>query len=140
MDNAHKCTARIHICAFTRQYASAHVKTFQYSFVQVIYSSVGLKSRVRTRGHLGAKAESLRLQRRRSKDSSTCLLLQVVAMPFTPSSFLFLVVRPGAPSSVLAPIQFVSNSPFFLSVCPSFDERHLKETKRDTEDELKWDE
>ena len=24
-------------------------------------------------------------------------------MPFAPSSFLFLVVRPGAPSSVLAP-------------------------------------
>ena len=25
-------------------------------------------------------------------------------MPFVPSSFLFLVVRPGAPSSVLAPV------------------------------------
>ena len=29
--------------------------------------------------------------------------LLLVAMPFAPSSFLFLVVRPGAPSSVLAP-------------------------------------
>ena len=27
----------------------------------------------------------------------------LVAMPFAPSSFLFLVVRPGAPSSVHAP-------------------------------------
>ena len=27
----------------------------------------------------------------------------LVAMPFVPSSFLLLVVRPGAPSSVLAP-------------------------------------
>ena len=41
---------------------------------------------------------------------STFLLLVVrpaslllVAMPFVPSSFLLLVVRPGAPSSVLAP-------------------------------------
>ena len=29
--------------------------------------------------------------------------LLVVAMPFVPSSFLFLVVRPGAPSSIHAP-------------------------------------
>ena len=29
--------------------------------------------------------------------------LLLVAMPFVPSSFLLLVVRPGAPSSVLAP-------------------------------------
>ena len=29
--------------------------------------------------------------------------LLLVAMPFAPSSFLFPVVRPGAPSSVLAP-------------------------------------
>ena len=29
--------------------------------------------------------------------------LLLVAMPFAPRSFLFLVVRPGAPSSVLAP-------------------------------------
>ena len=34
--------------------------------------------------------------------------LLLVAMPFVTSSFLILVVRPGAPSSVLAPIiQFV---------------------------------
>ena len=29
--------------------------------------------------------------------------LLLVAMPFAPGSFLFLVVRPGAPTSVLAP-------------------------------------
>ena len=34
-------------------------------------------------------------------------------MPFAPSSFLFLVVRPGAPSSVLAPSSFL-----FLVVRP----------------------
>ena len=30
-------------------------------------------------------------------------VLLLLAMPFAPSSFLFLVVRPGAPSSVIAP-------------------------------------
>ena len=31
--------------------------------------------------------------------------VKLVAMPFAPSSFLFLVVRPGAPSSVLVVYQ-----------------------------------
>ena len=34
-------------------------------------------------------------------------------MPFVPTSFLFLVVRPGVPSSVLAPSSFL-----FLVVWP----------------------
>ena len=36
--------------------------------------------------------------------------LLLVAMPFVPSSFLLLVVRPGAPSSVLAPSRFCARS------------------------------
>ena len=39
----------------------------------------------------------------RSPVRSVLCSLLLVAMPFVPSSFLLLVVRPGAPSSVLAP-------------------------------------
>ena len=45
------------------------------------------------------------------------VLAPFVAMPFAPSSFLSLVVRPGAPSSVLAPFVAMPFAPSsFLSL------------------------
>ena len=40
----------------------------------------------------------------------------LVAMPFVPSSFLFLVARPGAPSSVLVVVRPGAPSTFLLLV------------------------
>ena len=40
----------------------------------------------------------------------------LVAMPFVPSSFLLLVIRPGAPSSVLAPSSDALVASFLLLV------------------------
>ena len=45
--------------------------------------------------------------------------LLLVAMPFVPSSFLLLVVRPGAPSSVLAPSSNALSSVRFANLAPS---------------------
>ena len=41
--------------------------------------------------------------KRKAMASNLVASLFLIAMPFVPSSFLFLVVSPGAPSSVLAP-------------------------------------
>ena len=49
------------------------------------------------------------------------MYLFLVAMPFVPSSFLFLVVRPGAPivaSFFLVAMPFVPSSCLFLVVRP----------------------
>ena len=56
-----------------------------------------------------------------ARSAPSSVLAPFVAMPFAPSSFLFLVVMLGAPSSVLAPfvaMPFAPSSFLFLVAMP----------------------